>query len=128
MTLSFLIAPILSDQEKAYLPQICVNCLNENGIFVAQNDVCFLQQDKVINSYKKLSNYFNDCSFYQAAIPSYYGGMMTFAWASQTAKLRQITLQILENRFKKAEIICRYYTSTVSSQLRFTTVLTGFTR
>ncbi|PAV01439.1 spermidine synthase [Arsenophonus sp. ENCA] len=88
----------------------CVNCLNKNGIFVAQNGVCFLQQDEVINSHQKLSNYFNDCSFYQAAIPSYYGGMMTFAWASQTAKLRQIPLHILENRFKKAEIICRYYT------------------
>ncbi|WGL94844.1 polyamine aminopropyltransferase [Arsenophonus nasoniae] len=90
--------------------QGCVNCLNENGILVAQNGVCFLQQDEVINSHQKLSNYFKDCSFYQAAIPSYYGGMMTFAWASQTAKLRQIPLKILETRFKKADIICRYYT------------------
>ncbi|MFS1539144.1 MAG: hypothetical protein ACL7BU_11245 [Candidatus Phlomobacter fragariae] len=36
--------------------------------------------------------------------------MMTFAWASQTPKLRQRPLQILEDRFKKADITCRYYT------------------
>ena len=50
--------------------------------FVAQNGVCFLQQEEAIDSHRKLSHYFSDVGFYQAAIPTYYGGIMTFAWAT----------------------------------------------
>lgn len=57
----------------------CKRCLKPGGIFVAQNGVCFLQQDEALDSHRKLSTYFADVSFYQAAIPTYYGGIMTFA-------------------------------------------------
>lgn len=87
----------------------CARCLNKNGIFVAQNGVCFLQQDEAISSHKKLTHYFADTSFYQAAIPTYYGGIMTFAWASQNALLRQYDLSILQQRFSQSGIQCRYY-------------------
>lgn len=60
----------------------CKRCLNPGGIFVAQNGVCFLQQEEAIDSHRKLSHYFSDVGFYQAAIPTYYGGIMTFAWAT----------------------------------------------
>lgn len=87
----------------------CRRCLNENGIFVAQNGVCFLQQDEAINSHRKLSHYFKDVSFYQAAIPTYYGGIMTFAWASDNPALRQIDTATLATRFADARLNCRYY-------------------
>lgn len=87
----------------------CRRCLNENGIFVAQNGVCFLQQDEAINSHRKLSHYFKDVSFYQAAIPTYYGGIMTFAWASDNPALRQIDAETLATRFADAGLNCRYY-------------------
>lgn len=87
----------------------CRRCLNENGIFVAQNGVCFLQQDEAINSHRKLSHYFKDVSFYQAAIPTYYGGIMTFAWASDNPALRQIDTATLATRFADAGLNCRYY-------------------
>ncbi|WP_159566930.1 polyamine aminopropyltransferase [Budvicia diplopodorum] len=89
--------------------QGCARCLNENGIFVAQNGVCFLQQDEAVSSNNKLSSYFEDVSFYQAAIPTYYGGIMTFVWASQNALLRQHDLSILQERVSKSGIRCRYY-------------------
>ncbi len=87
----------------------CARCLNEGGIFVAQNGVCFLQQDEAVNSHTKLSGYFSDVSFYQAAIPTYYGGIMTFAWASQNPALRQIDLPTLQQRFNQSGLHCRYY-------------------
>ncbi|AUG99854.1 polyamine aminopropyltransferase [Pectobacteriaceae bacterium CE70] len=89
--------------------QGCARCLNEGGIFVAQNGVCFLQQEEAVNSHKKLSHYFSDVSFYQAAVPTYYGGIMTFAWACNDPDLRQISLDKLQHRFASAEIECRYY-------------------
>ncbi|MCL6362435.1 polyamine aminopropyltransferase [Pectobacterium polaris] len=93
--------------------QGCARCLNEGGIFVAQNGVCFLQQDEAVGSHKKLSHYFNDVSFYQAAIPTYYGGIMTFAWASNNPALRQIDATTLRQRFAQSAIVCRYYTPDV---------------
>ncbi|PHM49621.1 spermidine synthase [Xenorhabdus miraniensis] len=91
----------------------CARCLNESGIFVAQNGVCFLQQDEAVNSHKKLSRYFADSSFYQAAVPTYYGGIMTFAWATQNSALRQVPLITLQQRFEGAAIACRYYTPAI---------------
>ncbi|MGA7510349.1 MAG: polyamine aminopropyltransferase [Erwinia billingiae] len=87
----------------------CQRCLNENGIFVAQNGVCFLQQEEAVNSHRKLSHYFSDVSFYQAAIPTYYGGIMTFAWASNNPALRQLDSATLQARFTAANLTCRYY-------------------
>jgi spermidine synthase len=91
----------------------CKAALNENGIFVAQNGVCFLQQDEAINSYRKLGHYFADVSFYQAAIPTYYGGIMTFAWASDNPALRQLDTATLQARFEAAGLTCRYYTTAI---------------
>ncbi|MGM3162774.1 polyamine aminopropyltransferase [Dickeya undicola] len=89
--------------------QGCARCLNDGGIFVAQNGVCFLQQDEAVNSHQKLSRYFSDVSFYQTAIPTYYGGIMTFAWASNNPALRAIEQNHLQQRFDAAGIECRYY-------------------
>ncbi|SLM62032.1 MULTISPECIES: polyamine aminopropyltransferase [Dickeya] len=89
--------------------QGCARCLNEDGIFVAQNGVCFLQQDEAVNSHQKLTSYFSDVSFYQTAIPTYYGGIMTFAWASHHPALRAIEPHTLQQRFNAAGITCRYY-------------------
>lgn len=91
----------------------CKRSLKENGIFVAQNGVCFLQQDEALNSHRKLSHYFSDVSFYQAAIPTYYGGIMTFAWASDNLALRQLDLATLQTRFEAAGLKCRYYNAAI---------------
>lgn len=90
--------------------QGCKRCLNPGGIFVAQNGVCFLQQDEVINSHQRLSRSFTDVGFYQAAVPTYYGGIMTFAWASDNEALRHLSTDIIQARFHKTGITtCRYY-------------------
>ncbi|MFC0226425.1 polyamine aminopropyltransferase [Serratia aquatilis] len=87
----------------------CARCLNESGIFVAQNGVCFLQQDEAVNSHTRLGPYFKDVSFYQAAVPTYYGGIMTFAWASQDPALRLLDIPTLQQRLNQSGIDCRYY-------------------
>ncbi len=89
--------------------QGCARCLNDGGIFVAQNGVCFLQQDEAVDSYRRLGRYFADVGFYQAAIPTYYGGIMTFAWASQNPALRQCDAATLQARAAAAGLRCRYY-------------------
>ena len=91
----------------------CARSLNPGGLFVAQNGVCFLQQDEAINSHRLLNRSFSDVTFYQATIPTYYGGIMTFAWASNTPALRQIAQDTLQSRYIASGVSCRYYNPAV---------------
>ncbi|ONN67900.1 hypothetical protein, partial [Herbaspirillum sp. VT-16-41] len=69
----------------------------------------FLQQDEALDSHRKLGHYFADVGFYQAAIPTYYGGIMTFAWATDNEALRHLSSEIIQARFHNADLTCRYY-------------------
>jgi spermidine synthase len=87
----------------------CKKLLNEGGVFVAQNGVPFLQQDEVITTRRRLSPYFSDQSFYVAAVPTYIGGVMTLAWGSDNANLRQLSVDEIADRVAKSGIKTRYY-------------------
>jgi spermidine synthase len=87
----------------------CKNCLKPGGILVTQNGVAYLQLDEVVTTHKRLRPYFKDHSFYSAAVPTYIGGIMTFAWATDNAEARTLPLETIEQRFKAANITTRYY-------------------
>jgi spermidine synthase len=57
-----------------------------------------------------MGQHFTDQSFYSAAVPTYYGGIMTFAWGSDDAALREAPLDTLRQRFADSGIQTRYYT------------------
>jgi spermidine synthase len=83
--------------------------LNEDGVIATQNGVPFFQQDELINTYQRMGQHFKDTTFYSAAVPTYYGGIMTFAWGTDNAELRQSPLTTLEQRFQASGIKTRYY-------------------
>ena len=87
----------------------CKKCLTEDGILVTQNGVAFMQLDEVTTTAKRLQPYFSDQSFYCAAVPTYIGGVMTFAWATDNKAYRTLTADVLKQRFNAANIKCRYY-------------------
>jgi len=87
----------------------CKSCLTEDGILVTQNGVAFMQLDEVTTTAKRLQPYFSDQSFYCAAVPTYIGGVMTFAWATDNKAYRTLTADVLKQRFNAANIKCRYY-------------------
>ena len=91
----------------------CKRCLNPDGIFVAQNGVVFMQPEEVTVSAQRLQPYFSDVSFYTAAVPTYTGGQMTFAWASDNPLLRQLSETEMKQRFNRLDLACRYYTPAV---------------
>lgn len=88
----------------------CKKCLTEGGVLVTQNGVCFMQQDEVANTYARQSKLFKDAGFYVAAVPTYVGGFMTLAWATDNTALRNIPLETVQERFNKAGFQTRYYT------------------
>ena len=84
-------------------------CLTEGGVLVTQNGVPFFQPDELKTTHRRLQNQFVDAHFYCAPIPTYYGGFMSFGWASDNVQLRHVDLHKIEARFEAAELKCRYY-------------------
>jgi spermidine synthase len=88
----------------------CKRCLTPGGILVTQNGVPFLQLDEVGTTARRIGRVFADWHFYSAAVPTYTGGIMAFAWGSDDKTLRHTTIEVLRSRFTAAEIKTRYYT------------------
>lgn len=87
----------------------CQARLNPGGVLVTQNGVPFMQLAEVKSTAQRLAKTFADWHFYSAAVPTYIGGIMTFAWASDDTTLRQVPLATLQERFQAAGIKTRYY-------------------
>ena len=88
----------------------CKRCLTPGGVFVAQNGVSFMQIEEVTTTAQRLKPYFTDQSFYSAAVPTYVGGIMTFAWATDNESLRTQDTKVIRTRFEAAGFKTRFYT------------------
>ena len=84
-------------------------CLNEGGIMVAQNGVPFMQGQEITNTFQRLSKLYTDNSFYVAPVPTYTGGFMTLAWATDDASLRKQSVEQIQARYDAAGFSTRYY-------------------
>lgn len=88
----------------------CKHCLTPGGILVTQNGVAFLQLEEVRTTARRLDRLFTDWHFFGASIPTYIGGIMAFAWASDNRELRRVTIETLSDRYAASGIRARYYT------------------
>lgn len=89
--------------------QACRRCLSEGGILVTQNGTPFMQLDEVRTTAQRMNGLFADWHFYQAAVPTYIGGAMTFAWGACAWGSRHVALETLRQRFVASGIATRYY-------------------
>ncbi|MDR9753837.1 polyamine aminopropyltransferase [Pseudomonas sp. SZMC_28357] len=89
--------------------QACRRCLNEGGILVTQNGTPFMQLGEVQTTAGRLRSLFPDWHFYQAAVPTYIGGAMTFAWGATNPAYRNLSREVLRQRFIGSGIVTRYY-------------------
>jgi len=83
--------------------------LSDGGVLVTQNGVPFFQPDELKTTAKRLGQHFADSGFYCAPIPTYYGGFMSFGWATNNVELRNTPVEELESRYQQAGLTCRYY-------------------
>lgn len=88
-------------------------CLKPDGIMVAQNGVPFMQMDELQTTHRRLSPLYQDASFIQVAVPTYFGGIMTLAWASDNGEYRQLSKDLVAERIEAAGLKCRYYNAAV---------------
>ncbi|MEM1440590.1 MAG: polyamine aminopropyltransferase [Pseudomonadota bacterium] len=83
--------------------------LAPGGIIVTQNGVPFFQPDEVTTTHRRLARHFTDATFYCAPVPTYYGGFMTFGWATDATELRGLSPTIIRDRVERAALETRYY-------------------
>lgn len=88
-------------------------CLTPGGIMVAQNGVPFMQGQEVTNTFQRLSKLYSDASFYVAPVPTYIGGLMSLAWATDNAELRKQSVEQIAERVAAAGFETRFYNAEV---------------
>ncbi|MEO1034971.1 MAG: polyamine aminopropyltransferase [Pseudomonadota bacterium] len=91
----------------------CKRCLKPGGVVATQNGVAFMQLDEVRTTARRLGAHFGDATFFAAAVPTYVGGVMTFAWGTDDAALRLQSVDRLTERYAAANLTTRYYTPAV---------------
>ncbi|MDT4837327.1 Polyamine aminopropyltransferase [compost metagenome] len=89
--------------------QACRRCLNDGGVLVTQNGTPFMQLDEVQTTASRMDSLFADWHFYQAAVPTYIGGAMTFAWGATDPEMRKLPVETLRQRYAGSGIVTRYY-------------------
>jgi spermidine synthase len=84
-------------------------CLASKGIVVAQNGASWLQTAALERTYRRLRALYQDPWFYSASVPTYIGGLMSLAWATDCLEYRQLPLETLRARFDALGFRTQYY-------------------
>lgn len=87
----------------------CARALSEEGIFVNQNGVPFLQKEEFIETYQHRAAHFKDTRFYLAAVPTYVGGFMALGFASPSDVYQKFPESTLKNRLSRVKGSMKYY-------------------
>jgi spermidine synthase len=80
----------------------CRRALSSGGILVTQNGLPFLQAAELKQSVSYFRDLFDDAFAYLATTPSYFGGSMSYGWATDDKKLRKHSQDKIKGRYKKA--------------------------
>lgn len=80
----------------------CRRALAPGGILVTQNGLPFLQGPELKQSVGYFRDLFDDAFAYVATTPSYFGGSMSYGWATDDKSLRRHELETIERRYEKA--------------------------
>jgi spermidine synthase len=71
-------------------------------VMVTQNGVPILQSGELTSGITKFRQLFADGSCYVAAIPTYIGGHMAIGWATDNIRLRELPVNTIAARYRKA--------------------------
>ncbi|MGH6735579.1 MAG: polyamine aminopropyltransferase [Methyloceanibacter sp.] len=80
----------------------CQRALSPGGILVTQNGLPFLQASELKQSVSYFRDLFADAFCYLATTPSYFGGPMSYGWATDNKDLRQHKVKKIARRYAKA--------------------------
>ena len=93
----------------------CARVLGPTGVIVCQAGVPFMQADELVQGHNRRAAAFDHATAYVAAVPTYVGGFMTLAFASNAAGLEKTSVLELQARAEQAGILgtTRYWSPAV---------------
>jgi spermidine synthase len=80
----------------------CRRCLKPGGLLVTQNGLPFLQAGELKQSIGFFRELFGDAFAYLANTPTYFGGPMSYGWATDNRKLREHRRKKIARRHERA--------------------------
>jgi spermidine synthase len=80
----------------------CRRCMSKGAILVTQNGVPFFQGGELTATIARFRKLFADGYCYVAAIPTYVGGHLAMGWATDNVELRQLSVNSIADRYRKA--------------------------
>ena len=93
--------------------QACSTILREDGIIVTQNGVPFFQGPELTQTHRYFSELFEWSGIFLAPVPTYWGGHMSFGWASDNTNLSAIDVFTVQSRLESLALDTRYYNAEV---------------
>ena len=87
----------------------CRRCLKPGGLLVTQNGLPFLQAGELEQSVGYFRELFADAFAYLANTPTYFGGPMSYGWATDNKKLREHKRKKIARRYEEAGAFATLY-------------------
>lgn len=92
---------------------LCRDSLSPAGALSAQDGVVFFQRDEAARTVASLRRLGLHAGCYTAAVPTYYGGLMTLGLGGKSATVLQPDIAVLRQRVTKLSAATRHYAPTV---------------
>ena len=80
----------------------CARCLKPGGLLITQNGLPFLQAGELQQSVGFFRDLFADAYAYLATTPTYFGGPMSYGWATDDTEARRLRVDAIERRYADA--------------------------
>ena len=93
--------------------QLCFDSLSSGGVISAQDGVVFFQRDEAASTISKFRELGLFAGAYTAAVPTYYGGLMTFGISGYNSCVLAPNHDVLEKRHANLEGTTRHYSPKV---------------
>jgi spermidine synthase len=93
--------------------RLCRDALSPTGALSAQDGVVFFQRDEAARTIASLRRLGLHAGAYIAAVPTYYGGVMTFGIAGRTGTVLTPDAASIERRYAALDGVTRHYSPAV---------------
>ena len=80
---------------------------------MTQNGSTFSQTEELVTTYNRMRHLTSLHGFYLSVVPTYIGGAMSHAWASNDFTFASVPLKEITSRFEDAKLKMRYYNPSV---------------
>lgn len=88
-----------------------ISRLTDDGVLVTQNGVSFLQTGELEQTFKRMNQLAKYNGFYHVNVPTYIGGNMSFAWASNGVDLSSFGID--ESFVESSDVDTKYYNAAI---------------